>query len=179
MLISLVRLLRTDVAILAFSSSSNISEDIFRLLSFIFLYCFIIETNTLETLLLKIFTDITCKTGRAILRVYPSPWDIVDKDINEVKEELKIDERNKGILYRLVNEYLVLCKELYRDTIKINVGDREEVKIYLYQYEMLEHSLNEINISIKKLTRETIDAYDKIIKIKGIGDSEINSLLEK
>jgi len=126
---------------------------------------------------LKIFTDITCKTGRAILREFPSPWDIIDKDINEVKEILKKDERNKGILYRLVNEYLVLCKEIYRDTIKINIGDREEVKIYLYQHEMLEYSLKEIDKSIKKLTRETVEAYDKIIKIKGLGDSEVNSLL--
>lgn len=60
---------------------------------------------------LKIFTDITCKIGRAILREYPSPWDIIDKDINEVKEVLKKDERNKSVAYRLVNEYLVLAKE--------------------------------------------------------------------
>lgn len=126
---------------------------------------------------LKIFTDITCKTGRAILREYPSPRDIIDKDINEVKEVLKKDERNKGVSYRLVNEYLVLAKELYKDTIKINAGDREEIKIYLYQYEMLENSLKEIDKSIKKLTRKTIEAYDNIIQIKGVGDSEIASLL--
>ncbi|MBS6502169.1 MAG: IS110 family transposase [Clostridium sp.] len=126
---------------------------------------------------LKIFTDITCKTGRAILRVYPSPRDIADKDIDEVKDELKKDERNKGVAYRLVNEYLVLAKELYKDTIKVNNGDREEIKIYLYQYEMLENSLKEIDNTIKKLTRETIEAYDNITKIKGVGDSEINSLL--
>ncbi|MDU3546398.1 MAG: IS110 family transposase [Clostridium sp.] len=130
-----------------------------------------------NSIYLKIFTDTTCKTGRAILRVYPSPWDIVDKDIDEVKEELKKDERNKGVAYRLVNEYLVLAKELYKDTIKINNGDREEIKIYLYQYEMLENSLKEIDNAIRKLTRETIEAYDNITEIKGVGDSEINSLL--
>lgn len=42
---------------------------------------------------------------------------------------------------------------------------------------MLDHSLKEIDKSIKKLTRKTIEAYDKITKIKAVGDSEINSLL--
>lgn len=126
---------------------------------------------------LKVFSDVTSKTGIAILREYPSPWDIVDKEIEEVKERLQKDERNKGILYRLVNEYLILAKELYKDTIKINNGDREEIKIYLYQYEMLEYSIKDIDNTIRKLSEETIDSYDKIIKIKGVGNSEINLLL--
>lgn len=125
---------------------------------------------------LKVFTNIVCKTGMAILRVYPSPWDIVNKDINEVKEVLQKDPRNKGILYRTVNEYLTLAKELYKDTIKINVGDREEVKIYLNQYSILEDSLKELNKSIQKIANENIEQYEKITKIKGVGE-EINTLL--
>lgn len=126
---------------------------------------------------LKVFKQITCKTGRAILRLYPSPRDIIDKNIDEVKEELKKDERNRGILYRDVNEYLVLAKELYKDTIEINVGDREEIKIYLSQYDLLENSLKDIKKSIKKLAKETIEVYDELIQIKGCGDDEIVSLL--
>lgn len=128
---------------------------------------------------LKIFTDIGCKTGRAILRIYPSPRDIIDKDIETIKEELKKDERNKGVLYRDINEYLVLAKELYKDTIEINAGDREEIKIYLSQYELLESALKEIKKSIKKLAKETIEIYDEITQIKGIGDDEIICLLSE
>ncbi|MBS6501006.1 MAG: IS110 family transposase [Clostridium sp.] len=128
---------------------------------------------------LKVFKKITCKTGLAILRLYPSPRDIIDKDINELKEELKRDERNKRIVCRDVNEYLLLAKELYKDTIEINIGDREEIKIYLNQYESLETSLKEIKKSIKKLAKETIAVYDKVTEIKGCGDEEIVSLLSE
>lgn len=126
---------------------------------------------------LKVFRNITCKTGRAILRLYPSPRDVIDKSIEEIKEELRKDERNKSIVYRQVNEYLILAKDLYKDTIEINIGDREEIKIYLSQYELLENSLKEIKKSIKKLAKETILIYDEVIKIKGLGDDEVISLI--
>ncbi len=114
---------------------------------------------------LKVFKKITCKTGLAILRLYPSPRDIIDKDINELKEELKRDERNKRIVCRDVNEYLLLAKELYKDTIEINIGDREEIKIYLNQYESLDErnkrivcrDVNEYLLLAKELYKDTIE----------------------
>ena len=80
-------------------------------------------------------------------------------------------------MYRDVNEYLVLAKELYKDTIEINIGDREEIKIYLSQYELLENSLKEVKKSIKKLAKETIEIYEEVTDIKGCGEEEIVSLL--
>lgn len=123
------------------------------------------------------FKHICCRTGLAILREFPSPRDIIDKDIEEVKEILRRDERNKRVSYRTVNEYLKLCKELYKNTIEINMGDREELKIYLMQNEILEEQLKNINKSIDKLMKETIDIYDEITEIKGLGIGDLSTLL--
>lgn len=126
---------------------------------------------------LMCFVDPFCKTGRAILRDFPSSRDIVNKDIDDIIEILKNDERNKGILYRMVTEYIQLCQELYKDTIKISEGDREEVAIYLSAYESIEDMLDKLKIRINKLAKETIVQLDNFTSIKGLGENEIIDLI--
>lgn len=119
------------------------------------------------------FTTIDSKTGLAILREYPSPHDVVNKDMEEIKETLKRDGKNKGIDLRITNEYVMLCKELYKDIIVLNNGDRRELECYLDQVASIEKQLEQLDLAIQELAMETIPAYEKIIKIKGMGDTQI------
>lgn len=125
----------------------------------------------------EVFTTVDSKTGIAILREYPSPRDIVDKDIEEVKEVLRQDSRNKKIDFRLVNEYLVIAKEFYKDTLILDSGDRKEIQCYIRQHESLAEQIKELDKNINEIAHETIPAYDKILKIKGLGEKEVITLL--
>ena len=142
--------------------------------------------NTLRSLLdiynptyLEVFTDPFCKTGRAILREFLSPRDIIDKNIKEIKDILIKNEKNKGIQYRLIGEYLFHAKEIYKDIKDIKKGQRAEIKYYLECLEYLEEKIQDMDETIKEIAEEVELNHKEIAEIKGVGEMETIRLLSE
>ena len=125
----------------------------------------------------RVFKSLDSILGLAIIKKFPSPWDIINIDRNSLIEILKEDVKRVDL--RCLDEYIYLCNELYKDVRNINEGDRKEIKCYLEQYDILEKAINDLEESIECLAKETVPAYEKLIKIKGIGKIEIISLISE
>ncbi|WP_294365077.1 IS110 family transposase [uncultured Clostridium sp.] len=163
LMISLKRLTRTKYNLL---KSSTQNKNLLRA-----------WLDSYNSVYLGVFTEPFCKTGRSILREFPSPRDIIDKNMEEIKEILKKDKRNKGIHYRLIEEYLYRVREVYMDIQEVEAGSRKQVELYLKIYENLEMEIENIKINIKEVAEKANLDYEKIIKIKGIGEQDIISIL--
>ena len=125
----------------------------------------------------RVFKSLDSILGLAIIKKFPSPWDIININRNSLIEILKEDVRRVDL--RCLDEYIDLCYDLYKDVRNINEGERKEIKCYLDQYDILEKAINDLEESIECLAKETVPAYEKLIKIKGIGKTEIISLISE
>lgn len=140
LMISLKRLTRTKYNLL---KSSTQNKNLLRA-----------WLDSYNSVYLGVFTEPFCKTGRSILREFPSPRDIIDKNMEEIKEILKKDKRNKGIHYRLIEEYLYRVREVYMDIQEVEAGSRKQVELYLKIYENLEMEIENIKINIKEVAEK-------------------------
>lgn len=125
---------------------------------------------------LENFSNVFSAGALALLKVYPSPLDIIQDSYLDIREKLKEVGYNK-----INNTFKIYCEEVktYKNIINgITYADRLEISEYIEALEMYtkkKESLDEKIESLMKYLEGKV--YDSLSKIKGMPKAQVSSLI--
>ena len=110
-------------------------------------------------------------TGRAILKIYPSPLDIAKRDfyliIEDLKEEIKIPSQ------KAVRLYLEECNEIKDFVIEPSEINRLEIKRYIERLEEIEKEVEQMKEKLEELASEIYEEWETLSSIKSISKTQL------
>lgn len=119
----------------------------------------------------KYFKKSDSDTARALLKLYPSPLDILGRDfylvIEDLREETKIPS-SKG-----VKLYLEECKDIKKFVIEPSEINRLEIKRYIERLEEIEKEVEQMKEKLEELASETYQEWQTLSSIKSISKTQL------
>lgn len=123
----------------------------------------------------KHFKDIDKITARALLKLYPSPLDIVKRDfyliIEDLKEEIKLPNKN------IIKLYIEECKEIKKFVIEPSGINRLEIAMYITRLEKIEEEVEIMKTKLEELAAETFQGWNTLASIKSVPKTQLISVL--
>lgn len=119
----------------------------------------------------KYFKKSDSATARALLKLYPSPLDIVRRDFYLVMEDLREETRlpsSKGIKL-----YLEECKDIKKFVIEPSEINRLEIRRYIERLEEIEKEVDEMKEKLEELASETYEEWETLSSIKSISKTQL------
>ncbi|WP_404988818.1 IS110 family RNA-guided transposase [Clostridium culturomicium] len=119
----------------------------------------------------KYFREINNVTAKALLKLYPSPLDVVGKDyylvIEHLKEQTKIPDK-KG-----VKLYLEECNEIKKFILHPSEINRLEIERYVDRLERVEEEVEVMKLRLEELAAETFEEWSTLSSIKSIPKTQL------
>lgn len=119
----------------------------------------------------KYFKESDSATSRALLKLYPSPLDIVGRDFYLVMEDLR--EETKIPSSKGIKLYLEECKEIKKFVISPSDINRLEIRRYIERLEEIEKEVEEMKEKLERLASETYDEWETLSSIKSISKTQL------
>lgn len=119
----------------------------------------------------KYFKKSDSATARVLLKLYPSPLDIVGRDFYLVMEDLREETRlpsSKGIKL-----YLEECKDIKKFVIETSEINRLEIRRYIERLEEIEKEVDEMKEKLDALASETYEEWETLSSIKSISKTQL------
>ena len=125
----------------------------------------------------KIFENLNSKTGVALIKLYPSPQDIINVELDNIKKELGeiVDKPNM----RMVSLYKEEC-EIWSGLIKEpSYAEKVEMIAYIDKFLLQNKSKEHLDKQIKEIAKNIIPLYSEFEEIKGIPLIQLISVLSE
>lgn len=119
----------------------------------------------------KHFKDSDSATARAILKIYPSPLDITNRDFYLIIEDLK--EKIKIPSQKAVRLYLEECNEIKNFVLEPSEINRLEIRRYIERLEEIEKEVEQMKEKLEELASEVYEEWETLSSIKSISKTQL------
>ncbi len=119
----------------------------------------------------KYFKQSDSSSARMLLKLYPSPLDILGKDFYLIVEELREEIRTPST--KGIKLYLEECKEIKKFVIPPTEINRLEIRRYIERLEEIEKEVEEMKGNLEELASETFEEWETLSSIKSISKTQL------
>lgn len=125
----------------------------------------------------KVFGNLNSKTGLELIKLYPSPKDIINVDLLDIKDKLRVNVSKPNL--RMVSLYKEECESWVHILKEPTYAEKIEMVMYINKFFLEKEYKEELDKEIRKIAKDLFPLYSEFEKIKGIPMIQLISVLSE